>query len=192
MDCRDEFDVERMETYAGEDIYKAVYTITLAELKDAGIFDWSRDYLTWEDAAYDEEQYKRVCDYFYARFAYREISMKPFIVWANYLQRKLAYELMPKYKPLYAAIADGLNPIASSDEVYKERNIESNYPQTLLGGNSDYATKGDDREYERLHYDDAIAKLQEFATAYHGVDEMLLDELECMFIGLYNANVNTW
>lgn len=190
--CRDDFDPEKMETYTGKDIYKAVYTITLAELQDAGLFAWDKDYLNWESAAFDAEQYERICNYFIARFAYREISMKPFIVWANYLQRKLVYELMPKYKPLYAAVQEGFNPIASDDEVYKERTIGSKYPQTLLGGNADYATDGTDREYEKLHYNDPIEQLQRFYEAYHSVDEMLLDELECMFIGLYNANTNTW
>ena len=188
----EEFDKDAMEGYTGRKIYKAVYTITLAELQDAGLFSWDKDYLQWQSFAYDNEQYERVCAYFLERFKYREISMKPFIVWCNYLMRKIKYELMPKYKPLYAAYAKGLDPLASSDEIYKERKVNSKYPQTLLSGNSDYATEGDDTEYERIRYDDAIGKLQQFSEGFHAVDEMLLDELECMFIGLYNANTNTW
>lgn len=192
MRCNDDYSIDEMETYTGKDIYKAVYTITIAELSDAGIFDWSKDYLDWSDAAFDDEQYQRVCNYFTARFYYREISMKPFLVWANYLQRKLVYELMPKYRPLYAAVKEGFNPIASNDEIYKERAIGSKYPQTLLGGNADYATDGTDREYERIRYDNPIEQLQKYSEAFHSVDEMLLDELEIMFIGLYNANTNLW
>lgn len=193
MNCNpDEFDKDAMEEYTGKNIYKAVYTITLAELVDAGLFSWDKDYLQWRSSAYDDEQYERVCAYFLERFKYREISMKPFKVWCNYLMRKLKYELMPKYNRLYSAYAKGLDPLASSDEIYKERKVNSKYPQTLLSGNSDYATEGDDTEYERIRYDDAISKLQQFSEGFHAVDEMLLDELECMFIGLYNANTNTW
>ena len=44
-------------------------------------------------AAYDDEQYERVCNYFVDRFYYREISMLPFKIWANFLLRKIKYEL---------------------------------------------------------------------------------------------------
>lgn len=183
---------DEFESYTGFPRRKAVFTITLAELMDAGVFDWSKDYLDWSSAAYDAEQYERVCAYFVERFKYREISMKPFQPWAQRLHMKLVFELMPKYKSLYKAVENGLDPIAQDDEVYKERKMRSDFPQTQLGGNQDYATSGDDTEYERLHYKDPIAVLQDFSASYHAVDEMLLDELECMFIGIYNANSNLW
>lgn len=183
---------EELESYTGKPRRKAVFTITLAELIDADVFNWSKDYLDWSSAAYNSEQYERVCNYFIERFKYREISMKPFQLWAQRLHMKLVYEVMPKYKALYKAVENGLDPIASDDEVYKERRMRSDFPQTQLGGNQDYVTSGDDTEFERLHYADPITTLQNFAAGYHAVDEMLLDELECMFIGIYNANSNLW
>lgn len=188
-----DFPKDEFEAYIGVTRRKAVFTITIAELVDSGIFDWKADYLDWSAAAYDAEQYTRICDYFTARFWYREISMKPFQIWAQRLKTKLVYEIMPKYKHLYAAVANGLDPLASDDEIYKERRMRSDFPQTLLSGeNQDYVTSGDDLESERLHYAKPLEVLSEFASTYHSIDEMLLDELECMFIGMYNANVNTW
>ena len=118
--------------------------------------------------------------------------MKPFQVWAQRLKTKLVYEIMPKYKPLYEAVENGFDPLASDDEVFKERKIASDFPQTLLGGNQDYASAGNDTEYERLHYEKPIDILNAYASSYHAIDEMICDELEILFIGMYNANVNGW
>ena len=168
---------------------KAVLTITLNELEQSGVFDWTRPELDWSASAYDAEQYERVCTYFIERFRYREISMLPVKIWFNFLHRKLAYELMPKYKPMYSALATGVNPFASEDEYFKERNIRSDFPETLLSGNSDYATDGTDREYERIKLGN-VSEMTELYKNYHAVDEMMLDELEDLFVGMYTVNVN--
>lgn len=174
---------------SGVNGWHSVFTIQLGELIEFGVFDWNRPELDWSDAAYSPEQYKRVCDYFIARFEYREISIVPPLEWFGILHRKLVYELCPKYNELYKAVAGGYNPIADEDEYYKERKIDSSYPETQLSGNADYISAGTDREYERVR----IGKASEaFAMAreLHGVDEMMLDELESCFIGLYTANAN--
>lgn len=209
----DSLNVDEMLEYTGIPQYKAVYTVTLAELIDEGVFDWSKDYLTWETAAYDPEQYERVCNYFIARYKYREISMEPFKIWANYLQYKLVYELMPKYRFLYAEAAkkvsmdfSGLETIDGSthdDEYYKRREIESAYPETLLSHNSDYITNGNDLEDERIrdhtenktHEKKApaieyMANIEKYLELMGQIDKKLLDELEIMFISLYSANYN--
>lgn len=105
----DSLDVDELVSFTGKPRFKAVYTITLAELIDVGIFDWSKDYLNWSAFAYDSAQYERVCQYFIDRFYYREISMEPFKIWANFLTRKIKYELMPKYKILYAEAAKNVS-----------------------------------------------------------------------------------
>lgn len=184
-------DVSEYDEYTGKERFNAVYTIQLGELIEDGVFDWSRPMLDWSEAAIDETQYKRVCDYFNDRFYYREISMEPFKVWANYLRRKLVYELMPKYKPLYERIAEGVNPLANSNEYYKNRTIESAYPETLLSENADYITDGKDEEFQRIKEGDYVESMSKFAEMYKGIDEMMLDELEPLFISLYTANVNT-
>ena len=72
---------EYVETYTGRDEWHDVYTISLGELVADGSFDWSRPELDWSDAAYDAEQYTRVCDYFIQRFYWREISLLPLKKW---------------------------------------------------------------------------------------------------------------
>lgn len=179
--------------YVGKSIWNAVYTVQLGELVEQGVFDWSRPELDWSIAKFDDAQYERVCDYIVQRFMYREISIEPFLEWAVTLRRKLVFELMPKYKPLYERVYEGINPFAEKDEYYKNRTIQSAYPETLLSDNADYITDGKDEEFERLIEGRTAENIVYYAEMYKGVDEFMLDELESMFISLYTANVNaTW
>lgn len=184
-------DVKEWDNYTGKAEFNAVYTIQLGELMQEGLIDWDGDFLNWKEAAYDDEQYTRVCKYFEMRFYYREISMEPFKVWANFVRRKLVYEIMPKYKPLYARVAEGVNPLADSNEYYKNRTIESAYPETLLSENADYITDGRDEEYQRIKEGSYLESMTRYAAEFKGVDEMVLDELESIFISMYSANINT-
>ncbi len=174
-----------------KDEFYAVMTIQLGELIEDGLFDWNGDILNWKQAAYNDEQYERVCDYFMQRFYYREISMIPYLEWAKYLHRKIVYELMPKYKPLYERVNEGINPFSDGNEYYKSRTIDSAYPETLLSGNADYITEGRDEEYERIKEGNLIESYEGFINRFKGVDEAMLDELECMFISMYSLNMNT-
>lgn len=186
-------DVEEFDDYTGRDEWNAVYTVQIGELVANGVFDWTMPELDWSSAAYDAEQYKRVCDYFIERFQYREISIEPFLEWARVLKRKIVYELMPKYTPLYARVSEGINPLAGENEYYKNRTITSAYPETLLSDNADYITDGKDEEFQRIKEKDYVDSMENYAMKYKGVDEMLLDELESMFICMYTTNVNaTW
>ena len=118
--------------------------------------------------------------------------MLPFKQWANYLHRKLVYELMPKYKPLYARISEGMNPLQDGDEYYKNRTIESAYPETLLSGNADYITDGRDEEFERIKEGNITDMIVNYAERYKSVDELMLNDLEVMFTSMYTVNVNGW
>ena len=213
----DPIDVDGMLAYTGYEQYKAVYTVTLAELIEIGLFDWSKDYLAWDTFAYDSAQYERVCQYFIDRFYYREISMEPFKIWANFLTRKIKYELMPKYKILYAEAARNVSlqgagnetrtktESESSDNYYKSRDIQSEYPETLLSSNSDYISTGNDTEDERIiereHSENEsvqrdapasvfIENTARYAEVFGQIDKQLCDELEVMFVSLYSANIN--
>ena len=170
--------------------WHAVYTVKLGELIQTGVFDWTRPELNWSEAAYDADQYERVCKYFERRFYYREISLEPALEWFNMLQYRLIYELMPKYKPLYARIADGYNPLADSDEYYKERKISSAYPETLLSSNADYISDGIDTEREVVHEGQLVDAMNKYVVEFHAVDESLLDECEDLFTCMYTANTN--
>lgn len=176
--------------YVGHADWHAVYTIQLGELIDIGVFSWDSPLLDWSSAAYDENQYKRVCSYFIERFRYREISMIPFLEWAKFLHRRLVYELMPKYRPLYERVGEGINPLSDGDEYYKNRTIESAYPETLLSENADYITDGRDEEFERVKEGKTADNIRNYADVYKGVDELLLDDLESLFVCMYTTNVN--
>lgn len=185
-------DIQEFDDFTGRYEQHDVITITLGELIESSVFDWDNDMLNWSESAYDDEQYKRVCAYFNERFYYREISMLPFKQWANYLHRKLVYELMPKYKPLYARISEGMNPLQDGDEYYKNRTIESAYPETLLSGNADYITDGRDEEFERIKEGNITDMIVNYAERYKSVDELMLNDLEVMFTSMYTVNVNGW
>lgn len=181
---------EFVDEYTGCPDWHAVYTVKLGELIQTGVFDWKRPELDWSEAAYDAEQYVRVCKYFERRFYYREISLEPALEWFNMLQYRLIYELMPKYKPLYQRVADGLDPLAESDEYYKRRTINSAYPETLLSGNSDYISDGTDEEWERIKEGQLVDAMNKYVVEFHAVDESLLDECEDLFTCMYTANTN--
>lgn len=183
-------DIQAFDDYTGQPKFSAVYTITLGELVNNGIFAWELDYLNWESAAYDAEQYERVCAYFIERFRYREIGMVPFKEWALMVRRKLVYELMPKYKPLYERVDEGINALQDGNEYYKNRTINSAYPETLLSENSDYITDGRDEEFQRIQENNLVNSMADYAARFKSVDEMLLDDLESMFICMYTTNVN--
>ncbi len=179
-----------VDEYTGNHEWHALYTIQLGELVDSGLFDWTSPELDWSEAAYNAEQYERVCAYFIERYRYDEISTLPVKRWMLSLKRRLVYELMPKYKPLYERVANGIDPYQESDEYHKRRLITSDYPETLLSQNADYASDGQDLEYETLKEGAVAQSTDDFKRLYKGVDNLLLDELEVMFIQMYTSNVN--
>lgn len=176
--------------WTGQDRWNAVYTITLGELIDKGVFDWGLEILDWSSAAYSTEQYSRVCAYFIERFRFREISLEPFYEWATMLHRKLVYELMPKYRNLYRYLDEDFDPAQVSDRYHKGRSIGSDYPETMLSGNSDYASDGRDEESEDVERGNLQEAYETYVTRYQAIDQRLLDELESMFIGLYTASID--
>lgn len=194
FDCNDlSADIEGFDNYTGKDDWYAVFTVQLGELIEKGIFDWSIPELDWKMAAYNDEQYNRLCDYFVDRFYYREISIEPFAEWARYLKRKLVFELMPKYKPLYERIDEGINPLSDSNRYHKSRSIDSSYPETQLSKNADYITEGNDFEEQTIVEGNFVDSITNYAQNYASVDELLLDELEAMFVSMYTLNINsTW
>lgn len=177
-----------MLAYTGIDEIHDVYTVTLHELIEDGIFKWSD--INWKSAAYDDATYNRLCEYFVERFRFREIGMEPYKIWAQYLKRKLVYEIAPKYNKLYALLASDFDIRMDEDEYYKRRSIYSDYPQTQMSGNSDYASNGTDEEWERIRLKNPLDAFDEYQQKYQNIDEQFMDELECMFISSYAANVN--
>ena len=182
--------LDDMDAYTGHDEWHDVYTIKLGELVEDGTFDWTRPELDWSAAAYDDGQYKRVCAYFIERFYWREISLLPIKQWFMMLHNKLANELMPKYKPMYARFAEGFAPLGIEDEYYKSRKIDSEYPETLLSGNSDYISSGHDEEWERIKEGEGVERYNAYMDSFQAIDTRLCDELEEFFTCMYTYAVN--
>ena len=192
-DCFTEIDpqfLEDIDTEVGRPEWHALYTVRLGALIEDDIFDWKRPELDWSGAAYSPEQYERVCAYFIERYRYEEISILPVKEWMLSLRRRLIYELMPKYKWLYKRVDDGINPFQVGDEYHKRRQISSDYQETLLSANADYISDGTDLEYETLKEEAVATMVRDYADIYRDVDQLLLDDLEIMFVQLYTANVN--
>lgn len=169
--------------------FQSVVSIMLGELLEAGFIDWDSD--DWKWNAYSSEQYKRICEGFEERFYFREISMLPPLRWKKRLLYKLNYEIMPKYSLMYQLIEEGkLNILQDSDSYGKSREILSTFPETLLSSNSDYASSGKDDEFENITNGNVLDKLIQFQGSYKGVDELVLDELEILFVQMLTVNFN--
>lgn len=166
--------------------YHAVYSIQLCELINDGWIDFDDE--SWDFDYYDEAQRNRLWYKFKRRFYWREIGIMPPGQWKWELLRKLD-EIMPKYKPIYKMLDDGQNIFQHYGEYGKSRNIYSDFPQTMLGGNEDYASNGTDREHEEIYLGDWMEQMQKLKD-YDDVDIAILKELESMFCCMFTVNVN--
>lgn len=177
--------------------WHAVTSVKLGELIEMGFVKWytvagnnkkviNQD---WAWDYYDEEQYFRLCDKINARFYWDEIALVPPGIWKQQLIRKLN-EIMPKYKPLYTAVANGYDPWQDGSGYGKSRDIHSEFPETLLSGNADYISNGNDREYEDIHEGGVADMTDLWVRIWQDIDCHVLDELEPLFSCLYTVNVN--
>ena len=184
-------DPDELYTNTGLPDYHAVQTIQLGELINDGVFTWNR--VPWRDAAYSQEQYERLCIAFEARYFYREIGITPVYAWFKRLEYRLVYELMPKYRPMYAQLDNGnYNPLQHGGEYGKRRDIDSQFPETLLSGTDEtYASSGKDSEWETVKMDGALTENYAlYVEQFRAIDAMILDELETMFSCLFTTNAN--
>lgn len=175
--------------------YHAVLSIQLVELVNDGMFSWNLkplkgcfDGLKGIEGNVD----KRLQNMFIERNLWREISIVPPLQWLQQLAYRIKYELVPKYKPMYIAIADGdFDPLHVADEYYKERIVDSDFPETLLNGSSEvYLSRGHDREYEKVETGDAIDLATRFYERYYAIDTAFLNELDVFFVDLWSVNNN--
>ena len=179
-------EVKPYEPYTPSPDWHAVATIQLGELIECGVVNW--DDQSWHWDAYNEEQYKRVCNKIENHFFFREIGIVPPGAWKREFLRKMN-EIMPKYKPLYAALDNGADILQTSDQYGKSRDVFSEFPATMLGDNQDYASNGRDREYENVTQGDWVDKATDIATRYNDIDVMILNEIESMFSCLLTVSM---
>lgn len=168
--------------------YHDAMTITLQELlEDPYLYDVVHERWSTFDA-YDDAQRLRLWTKFRGRFDWREIGILPIRKWLDRLIAKLN-EVMPKYKPLYAAIDSGISVMTDWDEWHKGRDVYSTFPQTALGGsNQDYASSGNDREHETVR-DHGMLDVAERIGEYRDIDAMILDDLEPLFACLVSTTI---
>ena len=140
---------------------------------------------------YDESYRATLMNKILRHYYYREISIIPPGEWKNEFLRTM-FEIMPKYIIMYKYLDESPELFGASSEYYKSRNIYSDFPQTLLNGtNADYASSGNDMEFERLRQMD-ILDLAERLRSYDDVDLLIIDEIESMFSCLLTVNVNAF
>lgn len=168
-----------------DDFYSAT-SITLGELHEMGFFDASDP--TWRWDAYSDEQFQRLMGMILERYWWRELGVMPVYRWKRTFMRHMN-EIMPKYKILYARVESGINPFQESDEYSKDRVIFSDFPATLLTGNSDYTSTGTDRENEVVREGATVERALDFARRWRTVDVMILDELDFLFSCVLTSTV---
>ena len=166
--------------------FHAAHTVKFGELVEAGFYNPSDPSWKWD--YYNEEQYSRVCTKFVARYWDMEIGILPPGEWKRSYVRKLN-EIMPKYKKMYEVYED-MDLMQIEREYGKDRKIQSDFPQTLLGEHEDYASAGVDDEYEKIREGDPLEKLEDMADNFRDIDVMILDELEILFSRLVSVSLN--
>lgn len=168
-----------------------VATVTLGELIEGGWFTWENELFDWKKYAYNDEQYIRVCGAFMQRFYFREISMLPPKRWAMKLMYEIRYNIAPVCNELYK-LTDSSPLYLKRDSYGKRRKISSDYPETLLSGNSDYISSGNDEEYEDLVIEDVLNTALAIADKWNSIDNLFLDRCEKMFSGLVASIINDY
>lgn len=169
--------------------WHAVETANFGELVEAGFIRLGT--AEWEFDHYDDEQYERIIAKIQDRFWFREISCTPPGRWKREFIRKLN-EIAPKYNLLYRQLENGLDPLQVENRYGKSRQIFSDFPETMLSGNSDYASSGNDREYEDIVEGDVANRVIDFASRYQDIDVLILNELETLFSPFISVSMNGW
>ena len=172
-----------------KDDWHSAVSIQLGELYEIGWFDLSDE--SWKFPSYSPEQNKRLCDKIVQHYYFRELALVPPGIWKMEFLRKMR-EIMPKYLILYQYLDDYPELVGASAEYYKSRNVYSDFPQTQLSGqNADYASSGNDMEFERLRQMDLL-DLAERLRSYDDVDVLILNEIESLFSCMFTVNVNAF
>ena len=165
------------------------YSVTLGQLALEGYFTW--DDGTWDFPKYSDEQDARLKQKIIDHYFLREIGIQPLAAWKHEFLRKLR-EIMPKFIPLYEVLDKSPQLLGAYSDYYKSRNIYSDFPQSGLNGqNGDYASTGNDMEYERIRQLD-ILDLAERLKSYDDVDLMIVESLESLFCSLLTQSYNAF
>ena len=79
------------------------------------------------------------------------------------------------------------------DKYGKSRDIGSEFPETLLSGNSVYASDGKDNEYEEIKDANPLDRFDNLEKVSNiNLDKMFVDELESFFNGVWINDTQAW
>lgn len=162
-------------------------SVTLGELNQAGWLDLTNTE-AWPWPKHDDEQDARLRRKITNRFWDRGLGCLPPGRWKRQFLEFMD-EIMPKYVMMYGVLDSGAVP-GQESEWYKSRNIFSDFPQTQLSGNSDYASTGNDTEYERIRQQDIIDTMKQMED-FNDVDMQILAVLESQFSCLASVAINS-
>lgn len=168
--------------------WRTPITLKLGELIEDGAIDFTL--AEWDFDSYDAEQRARLYEKLEGRYYFRDIGVVPVARWRKRVIAQLN-ESMSKYRWAYKALEDGIDPLQVNSRYRKYRNIDSDFPQTLLSKNQDYASFGTDFEEEEIMQGDWLEFLNKLKKA-KGIDEMILDECEHLFSALLTVNMNAY
>lgn len=173
-----------------EERWNAVATVTLGEVMQYGGFAWRTDsfFAVPELTNADRE---RVFSKIEAHYLYRELAFRTYNRWAHEFMRTV-HEIAPKYAKIYELLANDYDPLTIGGRYGKSRDIYSDFPQTLLSGNSDYASTGNDREFEEYTTGDMISTVENYYRKWQDADLAFVNELEKLFSPFFAANVNAY
>lgn len=171
----------------GNDYFSAV-SVSLGELYEDGWFDLADE--SWDFPKYSDEQHTRLCRKILNHYYDREIGVLPPGRWKREFLRKMD-EIMPKYMYAYKKLDESPDLMNATDEYYKSRNVTSDFPQTRLAGNQDYASMGSDHQYERVQ-DGTTIDLVERLRTYDDVDLQIVNEIESLFSCLFTVGISAW
>lgn len=121
------------------------------------------------------------------RYFYREISHEgggmPGVFF-HFLKRKLN-EVLPQYMKIYALEDSGdINVLRTETTKVKSRSIYSDYPQTALSGDADYATNSNDIANASEVTGPNIDMINKFNESYTDTDLLVLKALDVCFAGM--------
>lgn len=172
--------------------FHAVETIQICELAECGWFNLANE--SWDfGPKYSVEQHEKLCKTITEHFWWREICTVPPGIWKQMFIARMN-EIMPKYMPIYAMLdssSDYYQPLGQEGDYFKSRNIYSDFPQTQLAGNQDYASTGNDTESQRIKEMDLL-ELAERVKNYDDVNRAICNEINDLFSCLHTVNLNVW
>lgn len=158
----------------------AAYTVTLGELVNNGLVDFSG--CEWDFESYNTEQRDRIYKKILDRYHDAEIATTPLGSWKRYMLDALN-KRAPRANEMYRIIDNGLDEGAEDNKL--SRHVYSDFPQTMLSGTQDFASDANDYQERSRHTPSALEQLDAL-DKYFNPDEYLLSGIRSLFIPLLN------